>query len=97
MADHEIDLRSGLLDYELRCICEPGTVLGTFLLESSAKEGFKRHLKAKDVKPPTNHEILLRGNLLLPGASCGCSCGTDLGRFSSEKSAILAWRKHSGK
>ena len=97
MADHEIDLRSGLLDYELRCICEPGTVLGTYFLESSAKNHFKKHLKAKDVKPPVNHEIRLHDNLLLPGTKCGCLCGAELGGFSSETSAILAWRKHSSK
>jgi hypothetical protein len=97
MADHEIDLRSGLLDYELRCICEPGMVLGTYFLESSAKDHFKKHLKAKDVKPPVNHEIVLHGKLLSSGTTCGCACGTDLGGFSSEASAILAWRKHSGK
>lgn len=96
MADHEMDLRGGLLEYELRCICEPGTVIGRFFLESSAKDGFKGHLKAKDVKPPVDHQIVLR-NKLFSGSSCRCSCGEDLGGFTSEKSAILAWRKHSGK
>ncbi len=97
MADHEIDLRGGMLEYELRCICEPGAPLGTFLLESSARDAFKAHLKAKDVKPPVNHEIALRNKLLLPGVKCGCICGKDLGEFSSEESAILAWRKHANK
>ena len=96
MADHEMDLRAGLIEYQLRCICEPGAVIGSYFLESSANAAFKAHLKAKDVKPPIDHRIILR-NRFLSGAACSCSCGEDLGTFSSEKSAILAWRKHSGK
>ncbi len=98
MADHEMDLRRGVIEHQLRCICEPSQVLGRYFYESSAVAAFKEHLKAKDVKPPVNHEIVMRDNLLRGGVTCGCTCdGTDLGRFSDEKSAVLAWRKHSGK
>lgn len=99
MADHEIDLRRGIITHELRCICQPDEVLGRFGYESSAQAAFKSHLKAVGVKPPVNHEIRLRDHLLTGGAWCGCSCddSVDLGHFSDKKSAVLAWRKHSGK
>jgi hypothetical protein len=97
MADHEIDLRKGLLEYELRCICKAGTVLGTFFQEASARAAFADHLAAMSTATPIVHEIVLNNHLLLPGVKCRCSCGTELGGFSNETSAILAWRKHAGK
>ena len=97
MADHEMDLRGGIPTWELRCICEPGTVIGKFLYHSSAKAAFTGHLKTKDVKPPVDHQIRLSDHLVLPGYHCGCSCGEDLGEFSNETSAIRAWRNHSKK
>jgi hypothetical protein len=99
MADHEPIIRSSGLEWIARCTCEPSTSLGSYFLNSSAAAAHEAHKTEVGVKPPKNHEIILREHLLSSGVSCACTCDPDddLGSFSKVESAVLAWRKHSGK